>query len=309
MTVAQALQTFLESLELGDEEEKVARAQKNHLREQLRDRLSIKRDIITGSFKRHTAVRPLKDIDLFFIFDTKPWGTPREVLDSVKSTVQSACSDLQVSIHPQQKSVNVLFPSGTGYDVVPAFELQKGGYQIPDRVEQVWVETDPEIHEDLCIEANKRAGDMLNRMIKAAKRWNRQQSGGKALSSFLLEVHSYSVFQTKPESFAKGLSQLFETVAERVAFSCPDPAKRGPAIDRSWNPDSRRRAQKLLREAATTANRAVECEARGEEQHAHYLWRSLFGPEYPKGGTNPGPVIAASSSTNRGVDGSNNRFG
>jgi hypothetical protein len=65
----------------------------------------------------------------------------------------------------------------------------------------------PARHRRLCIEANKRAGGMLNRLIKAAKHWNHGQrdgSGDKPLRSFHQEVMCYEAFSTSPATKSVG---------------------------------------------------------------------------------------------------------
>ena len=291
MTVNQAMDTFLRSLELDEREEEQVRRQREYLRERVRDKLPIQRGVIIGSFDRRTAIRPPKDVDLLFVLDDRDDGArrlrgdPSRCLSEVESALRRAYPNDPPKITRQRRSVNIWFAgTGVGYDVVPGFSIDRDQYEIPDRLANGWIRTNPERHKQACVEANERAGGMLNRMIKAAKRWNRlERAGGKALSSFHLEALSYSVFGAKPSSFAEGLARLFRMLSERVRFPCPDPARIGPDIDAGWDARERERARALLVRAAQSAEAAVQSQTFNLPR-AHQLWRELLGGDYPEQG-------------------------
>jgi hypothetical protein len=290
-TVAQAFDTFLRSLELTDSERKEASTQQKSLRDSLAAKLGgVQRDILSGSYSRRTAIRPLNDIDLFVILDPVlhkscyPPAAPITCLQKIQSALKAAYPSHNPRL--QGRSVHIDFTgTGIGYDVVPAFEEKHAGeYKIPDRDRGDWIRTNPEKHAEACKKANERAGDKLNRLVKAAKRWNCQQPEKAQLRSFHLEVMSYEAFSTGPESFAQGLADLFAFLANRVLSTCADPAGVGPNVDAGMTQAERTAARTALDAAAKTANVALALDRAGRTEEAHAHWRSLLGSDYPEKG-------------------------
>src|SRR5512139_1503285 len=70
MRLQQAVHDFIAALELTEREQEAASAQHTYLREGLAARLDLDPDynaFLTGSYARSTAIRPLKDIDVFCV--------------------------------------------------------------------------------------------------------------------------------------------------------------------------------------------------------------------------------------------------
>lgn len=290
-TVAQAFDTFLQNLELTENERAEASRQQNALRDNLRARLGgVKRDILCGSYGRRTAIRPLNDIDLFVILDPAvhascyPPAAPLACLQKVHSALKAAYPNHTPRI--QGRSVHIDFSgTGIGYDVVPAFEEKSAGeYKIPDRDRNEWIRTNPEKHMGACKVANDRAGGKLNRLIKAVKHWNYQQPEKARLRSFHLEVMSYEAFSAGPPSFAQGLATLFAFLANRVLSTCSEPAGVGPNIDAGLTQPERTAAREGLLAAARNADVALALDKAGRTEEGHWIWRKLLGTQYPEKG-------------------------
>jgi hypothetical protein len=156
-------------------------------------------------------------------------------------------------------------------------------YEIPDRERIAWIRTNPERHRRRCIEANARAGGMLNRLIKAAKQWNRGQRDGndhKPLRSFHLEVMCYEAFSTKPADERRGLHALFGHLASRVLKQCPDPAGLSPHIDAGIGPEQRQQIEQKLRAAELETGDAIRYEERGDHPAACRCWGAVLGEPF-----------------------------
>ena len=286
-TLAQAFDEFLRAIELTDIQRKRADKQKIHVRDNLAERLKIDEVFLTGSYGRRTAIRPLNDIDLFILLGEHVHGGLRSdpaiaCLHLVLGALQGAYPN-RVSMRPQRRSVHVAF-SGTsiGYDVVPAFCIERDVYIIPDIDRRSWIKTNPKKHAALCKQADQRAGGMLNRLIKAAKHWNGQH--GKNLSSFHLEVMAYEAFRARPASYPEGLAALLAHLARRVHRACPDPAGLGPNLDKGMTQAQRTQLASQLQNAADKLARAVELERQGLDgtvRQAHQILYKLLGAPYP----------------------------
>ncbi|MGN6110258.1 MAG: SMODS domain-containing nucleotidyltransferase [Kofleriaceae bacterium] len=288
MSVASTFQSYLSSLELTARERDDASAQQVALRDQLRIHLAGFVDSrLVGSYRRGTALRPLKDIDVFMVLEERHHRrdlpeAPLRLLQTIERALRASYPSHQPRI--QGRSVNIGF-SGTeiDYDIVVAFaptwtgaaDTEPPYYEIPDRRVSTWIRTNPAKHREACIAANERAGGMLNGLIKAAKHWNRAK--GKPLSGFHIEVMSYSAFWSKPDDPRAGLRDLFLHLVNAVQSVCPDPAGLGPAIDANLTSGERTHARNMLRGAVQIAQAAVDVERKGDHDVAIALWRSLLG--------------------------------
>ena len=286
-TVANAFNQFIEKLEPTKAERTAADTQHADLAKKLGEKLpGVARYFLTGSYKRGTAIHPLHDVDLFLVLDDTTHSklrsnpTPAPCLEMVQGALAKAYPD-KASIRVQGRSVNISVAE-VGYDVVPAFVHEKGGYLIPDRERKTWIRTDPKVHADVGIAANQRAGGMLNALIKAAKCW--KDGHGKPLGSFHLEVMAYQAFSGTPKSYAEGLQALFAFVAKRVQTTCEEPAKLGANVDQGMTKEQRDAITKQLETAATRAAEAIAHDVAGRTEKAHAIWRSLLGDDYPEKG-------------------------
>lgn len=292
VTVSQAMNTFLSNLELADKERENAKRQRNDIRIHLEKELSVKEFLLSGSFKRRTAIFPLNDIDLFVVLDgiahdDLKKSAPIQTLKKIQKILNDAYPTKKEYPIIQSRSVNIDFiGTGLAFDVVPAFPDGDNKYIIPDRDINGWIKTNPRAHSTHSVEANERAGKMAKPLVKALKCWNRQHEP-KVLRSFHLELMVYDVLKNKPDSWAEGLADLFHKLEVRVQRAMPEPAGIGPDVDSRMTDKDRKRAQDLFGGAAKEADRALKYAKEGCTGEAHFVWRNLFGDQYPEKGTPP----------------------
>src|SRR5258708_30860703 len=67
ITVAEEFVKFRSRLELSDKEQDDASRRHNEIRDYLKTKFDIDRDFLTGSYKRWTKTKPLKDVDIFCV--------------------------------------------------------------------------------------------------------------------------------------------------------------------------------------------------------------------------------------------------
>jgi len=288
LTVTHAFHRFISDLELTDAERAEAVRQHPVVRDNLRAQFAgVDDTFLTGSYKRRTAIRPLKDIDIFLVLNETTHGNlrsqrPEVCLDRVRGALDRAYQS-KVPTRPQGRSVNIVFAgTGIGYDIVPAFVHAYGGYLIPDRERQAWIRTDPKKHEGVCISANQRAGGALNPLIKAAKRWRTQSN--TPLGSFHLETMAYEAFSAAPPSYPVGLQRLLGFLAQRVLRDCPEPAGLGAKVDAAMSWSERSGLAQRLQGAADLAQQALALDSVDRVEEAHGIWRRLLGDDYPERG-------------------------
>ncbi len=296
LTVEEAFRKFKSRLELNDREQKNASDRQNEVRDYLVTKFAIARSFLTGSYKRHTKTKPLRDIDIFFVLAE----SERDYRSKAPSVVIGAFYDALVdkygdkAVRKQGRSVNVDFgvvidaEDNTDYrivsvDVVPAFPLGDD-YEIPDTDTGKWIKTNPEIHARKAIEAHQAFSNEWKGLVRMVKYWNNHPRHGEkpVKPSFLIEVMAlqclYGGWQGR---FDYEIQGFFSTLADRILDEWPDPAGLGPPISDGMDAARKQRAQTLLRAASREAGVAIDHVRQGRNGEALKAWRALFGPKFP----------------------------
>src|ERR1700752_1728857 len=161
LTTTEAFEKFRQRLELSDTEQKEASKRQTEVRECIRGGFELKNDFPSGSYKRHTKTKPLKDVDVMFVLGEKEkWRRdkpPIEMLQAFEQRLKKKYPEEgQVTIG--RRSVTVEFEK-TYYpddhigkvlsiDAVPAFKYGDDAYEIPDKVTGEWIKTNPDKHRE-----------------------------------------------------------------------------------------------------------------------------------------------------------------
>ena len=77
LTLDEAFRKFRSRLELNDREQNNASSRHKEMREHLRGDFALDDDFLTGSYRRHTKTKPLKDVDIFCVLGEKRQALPR----------------------------------------------------------------------------------------------------------------------------------------------------------------------------------------------------------------------------------------
>ena len=107
------------------------------------------------------------------------------------------------------------------FDVVPAF-TKNNHYEIPDTETSAgWTETNPKIHYDKAVDAQKAYSDEWKGLVRMMKKWNNQQD--KPIQpSFLIEVMALDIL--KPNwggDCRREMQAFFATLADRIHETWP----------------------------------------------------------------------------------------
>jgi hypothetical protein len=71
LTTAEAFEKFRKRLELSETESQDAAKRHTEVRDCIRAEFDIKNDFLSGSYRRHTKTKPLKDVDVMFVMGEK----------------------------------------------------------------------------------------------------------------------------------------------------------------------------------------------------------------------------------------------
>jgi len=292
----EAFRKFKSRLELNDKEQKNATKRHNEVRDYLETKFDIKRSFLTGSYKRWTKTKPLKDIDIFFVLgpDDEDYRdkNPSVVLDDFYAKLVEKYGSN--AVRKQTRSLNVDFgvvvdaDDNTDYrvlsvDVVPSVE-DGNDYEIPDTGENDWIKTNPEIHAKKATTAHQAFSSEWKGLVRMVKYWNNNaRHGNKPVKpSFLIEVMALEcLYGGWHGRFDYEIQSFFSSLADRIFDPWSDPAGLGPNVSDGMTSAEKSRARDLLMQASREATYAIDLARKGKNGEALKAWRALFGPKFP----------------------------
>lgn len=290
-TVAEAFDECRKRLEITKTEKDDAARRQKEVRAHVRSDFDVSRDILTGSYARHTKTKPLKDVDVFFILGSEErarrMASPRSTLDAFEASLLKHYTRGQVS--RGRRSISITFDRSSptqsedgkvlSVDVVPAFDADNG-YDIPDDHLGDWVATNPEIHKEKAIAKNAALASRWVPLVKMLKGWNRE-AGSPIKPSFLIEVMALDLVDPPWNSFADEVRTFFAAAVDTISDTWADPAGLGPPVSDQMTLERCADARLALYEAEKLAAQAARAEERDRIGEALALWRQLFGSYFP----------------------------
>lgn len=289
LSIAKAFSNFKSRLEITQTERVKASKRQHRIRCVVAEKFQVASDFLTGSYKRDTKTKPLKDVDIFVVLkedDNHDLGShPGDVLHGVYDVLTDEFSNKRVKI--QRRSVRVdygvekvddLTDRVMSFDVVPAFATG-GHYVIPDIEESGWMETNPRIHENMAIEANRSCEEHWKPMVKMLKMWN-DHADKPITPSFLIEVMSLHLLDSWGGSYPYELKAWFATASDAILRTWEDPAGLGHPVSDRMSDQQLRYAQAKLRAAEISCTAALIAEQKGQIGVALGKWQELFGPTF-----------------------------
>jgi Second Messenger Oligonucleotide or Dinucleotide Synthetase domain len=293
ISVSEAFEKFKSRLEPGEAEEEDAIRRRERVKAVLDQEFHLDRVLITGSYKRWTKIRPLRDVDLFCVLNKGNEGaylekSSRILLDAFGERLAKEFGWANVTVWDKCVTVKFGDPANDddeqvfSVDVVPAFEDGKA-YKIPDAYRATgWMKTDPEIHADLTTKANKAMDGKWVTLVKMAKKCNEYH--GKPIDpSFLVEVMAMKLI-VPPFSggYKYEIKAFIASMAQQIANVWPDPAKLGPAVSDQMTPVKVSAAREKLAKVGRGIDLAIWLEDNGRGGDALAKWRNeVFGPMFP----------------------------
>jgi predicted nucleotidyltransferase len=287
MSVEEHFRRFASSLELTDEETRKAATIQNQIREVLEARQDISRAELSGSYDRKTKIRPLHDIDILVVFDPSVAydgrGTmikPRQFLSEIGKSVPALRKKIPRvgNSRFQDRSLNIAV-DGIGFDLVPAFELQQGGYFISNRKQQEWIPTNPLKFAERLTALNQSDyfGERLVPFIKMVKSWAKQSA--PELKSYLIEVLILKCMHGI-ESYSDACGTFFFRVSKEILGSVFDPMT-GREVNELMPLQRMGLMRKLRRNLSLTLDAQVAEKLGRPSQVSAQFFSQIFGPKFP----------------------------
>ncbi len=291
LTVPEAFEKFRSRLKISASEQQDASKHQQKIREQVRAGLAVETDFLTGSYGRNTKTRPLKDVDIFVVLK----DSESDYLDKQPGAILDRLSEILTPhylgrVSQGNRAVKIDFgdvatfdEQVTSFDIVPAFAAN-GGYKIPDRRQNDWIESNPRIHAEKATEANEAFDKRWKPTVKMIKKWN-DHNDKPVKPSFLLEVMALELLSAPwGSSYPRELRQFFASAAASIDDEWPEPAHLGPPVTARLdeNPWERSQAKQALRDAESASTEALQLEQKGRTGAALDAWQELFGPRFAK---------------------------
>jgi hypothetical protein len=243
-------------------------------------------DFLTGSYRRNTKTKRLKDVDIFVVL--KPDGAqaylrqrpPSEVLAALKELLEAKYD----KVTADGFACTVTFSDEdevASFDVVPAFKRKGGGWEIPDADRSGWISTNPKRHHEQSTAKNDKCDAKFVPFVKMIKGINRE-AGEPLGTSFLLEVMAHSIIRTPFGRYQDEIVWFLASAADQSSQDWEDPAKIGPAVNGTMTASQRQAVSWKFTEWQRVAEEAVRLEDAGEARAAVEKWRMLFGTRMPR---------------------------
>jgi hypothetical protein len=191
---------------------------------------------------------------------------PRQFLSEIGKSVPALRKKIPrvANSRFQDTSLNIAV-DGIGFDLVPAFELQRGGYVISNRKQQEWIPTNPLKFAERLTALNQSDyfGERLVPFIKMVKSWAKQSA--PELKSYLIEVLILKCMHGI-ESYSDACGTFFFLVSKEILGS---PLQRMGLM------------RKLRRNLSLTLDAQVAEKLGRPSQVSAQFFSQIFGPKFP----------------------------
>lgn len=296
-TLDNLFDTFLEEIEPDKKARKYAkRAHKklrNHLEKQDDFKEYVENIFLYGSYKRHTAINTIKDVDIVIEtnFDISlQENDPKSVLKKLKAALVRLYKDADNPEY-QRRSIKVKDPlpeandSDLTLDVIPA--VRAGSIlKVPDRVLEQWVDTNPEGHITYISTLNKNCNKRLVPLIKALKHWWEFNGKGAKPKGFWLECLVAETFDNSKQTYAEHILAVFQNISNKfLGFEnfqtvplLSDPGISGETLKTSMTLEEFKSFMECINKSKEKASSAL---ASDNEQDASSYWNEILGDEFP----------------------------
>jgi len=284
--VDQAFERMRDAGEITGTEQTLAQNRHRRIRDTLETGWDVDRTFLTGSYDRHTKIKPLEDVDIFAVI--KPDGAqghfraepPDRIVIALATELDGKFKHVELS----GMAVRVSLSDDDGqasFEVVPAFAHPASGYEVPDPDRGRWIRTDPSIHAQLTSAKNAACGQKWVPFAKMAKGWNRQ-AGRPVPQSFLVEVMALDLVRAPFGRYQDEMAAFLGNIIDRVDCPWPDPAKLGPDVDELVTAYERQQICSAASTSLALAEEAIYLEDNGQERKAVDKWREIFGERMPR---------------------------
>lgn len=295
---------FLGKIEPDDKAVKYAIKAHEPIREYLESDESFKENVIDtflyGSYKRHTAVGEIKDVDIVVLtnFDVNnKENTPNNVLKKLKASLTKFYKDPENPEY-QRRSIRINDPlpeedTEMTLDIIPAVPVDKndGILWVPDREVKSWVQSHPNGHIEntTTLNSDEYSQGKFVPLVKIIKWWWKYQCSVQIPDTerpkpkgFWLECLTAENFDLNQKTWEEHFIALFQNISSKYSNteSVPelvDPGLPEETIKTSMTVDEFKLFMQVLGESLENAQKAF---AEPDENESIKLWQLILGEEF-----------------------------
>lgn len=281
--VDDAFDNLRSNLEITAAEEDLAKTRHKLIRDHIEESWDLLDHFLTGSYKRETKTKKLKDVDIFAVVD--PDGAQGSLAKGPGTAAVDALRDVLTTRWPDVDSdgyvVTVIYAGEdvASYEVAPVFPRKGGGFLMPSGTD--WMATDPTKHAELVTARNKKCDEHFVPFVKMVKGMNRE-ADEPIDPSFLIEVMALELVLPPFQRFRDEIRFFLASAADRFTEDWPDPAGIGPNVNRNISASSRSEVAGIIQGWLAIAEEALLLENDGKDRAAVEKWRELFGWRMPR---------------------------
>ncbi len=248
---------------------------------------------LIGSYKRNTANRNMKDVDILVFVDVEENDyTPSAALKLLRDTLNDY-PDSESSTRTQKRSVRItLTDHDIDLDLIPALNYTSDNsrpLRIPDRDADAWIDTHPLRYEELLNDLHKNHGDAVKPLMRLFKIWRDQHFINKCPKSYWLEVLTYNAVRysgVRPEDgLPRAFRNLLQAAIDKLGTYADlgmTPALTDPVLGNDiagdWPAEYWQSFVKKSRDFRDIADKAL---AEEDEDQAAKQWARVFGDAWP----------------------------
>lgn len=251
---------------------------------------------LAGSYRRHTTIGDIKDVDIVVRVDASLKDNPGSVIHRLKGALDKLPDALGLhgyaEVRAARRSVHVYFEDRDFHlDVVPAIApngLDEILY-VPDKSWGEWIPSHPIGYVHFLSELNEKHGGKVVPLIKLIKHFRDYQMKARKPKSYWLEAlvvyHVVNGTVDMDQSLAEIFRGLLAAIQAKFAPilgrddgatpHIPDPMLKN---DISWNWD-RSHFETFMRRVEEALGRATRALEADDQKDAVELWQKVFGEE------------------------------
>ena len=281
--VDDAFDNLKSNLEITKTESRQAQTRHQLVRDHIRASWQLVDDFLTGSYRRHTKTKRLKDVDIFVVVD--PDGPQADLAEGTGTAAVLALRDLlatrwaDLDADDNVVTINYGEEDVASYEVAPVFPRRGGGYWMPKG--SAWMATDPREQHALVTAKNKKCDEKFVPFVKMVKGINREAED-PIEPAFLLEVMALDLVTAPFGEYRHEIRFYMASIADRITDDWPDPVGLGPSVNAGIGQGRRRELADIARRWLAISEEALQLEYEGKLRAAVETWRELFGWRMPR---------------------------
>lgn len=254
-----------------------------------------------GSYKRHTAVGDIKDVDIVILtnLDTDdPDNEPQKVLRRFKAALGHCYENPETAYQRRSIRVNDPLPDEDGVeltlDIIPAVvQITKSGpLLVPDREAKCWIPSHPRGHLNFTsnLNSDKVGQGRYVPLVKIMKWWWKHQCETKQPDierpkpkGFWVECLTGENFDSSQTEWADHFITVLTNISNRYSNASAVPSLQDPGLPEEIIKTSMTLEEFQFFLDCVNKNLAIAIQARDEDDslHSSELWREIFGEKFP----------------------------